>query len=1141
MPKVITLIVVLIFVITELYPQGSSRGASVSVAPEVSGTIRAVIIGISDYKNLPENKQLAYADDDAMEFYNFLSAREEIDPKNLYLFLNEEASNDIIRIALLNTLIKDPQPNDFTIIYFAGHGDVDSDFGDGYLLLHDVASDGDYEASDALLIGTLQRYVSQATENGVKVLVITDACRSGRIVGEDSGVKNTLTALSREWENTFKLVSCQPNELSFEDEKWGGGHGVFTYYLLKGLHGMASKNDAIITFGELYKYVWNSVEEATESQQNPVAVGDKTSPLFVVNKDKSGEFLASAKGSDDKFAARKIETSKTSYKRNVPTIPLYFRSLYDKALENGDYINPEKDQKILSKTENGIRIKKTTVYSSLPSKISYAVTFSPDGKTVITGSDSKKIDLYSVQNKIEDKKAWDHPGVLCLETSYNGNLLASAGWNNKIMIWSLDDDQLIKTFVAHNTDIRSLKFTPDGNYLVSGANNGSIKIWDTHDWTLIKTLKKHSNRITSLSIDWEGKLLISTSWDGRFIAWDLHNYSVKKTMNVGTKINAGIITANQKYFISGNANGKIIVWDLATLSQIEKYTTGLSALNDIETDFEGRYIFAAGKEFKIIIIDNEKNKILPFNIQTKRGICDLSISPVNDKLSAVTYGGELYLVDLDIPKKNLKYVIDIIDYLATYPQFEHLSEKLKGLLCVHLQKFAQYIIDSFLKGEEVLPAESEVKKAILELKLAYDLYKDEKVISDKILTRKLLLETYLTIMTNDYSNFDKAISNINKIIEIEPHAAYTQNTLAVIYKKLNDVLMSQKSAKNAGEKIPNWTEPKCNMGKAFLAEGKYDLAIEEFNKIVSLQPKISKGYLNLAEVYALKGNFMEAEKNFLTAIKVDPQNPYLYCRYAELKAKTGQINEAQKLFEKSISIDDKYHYSYLCRGKTFHYEHKTLSGKSQKSMLLLKNALRDINKAKELAPNDPAVLCELADLYITLVEAAIQNLHGSFSVLKSFSEKEVSNKRSISKTLFDCRKLALKVIKLDPYNPKPYALVCIAGYLLTEYREKDKDKQDEKPDSYLKKVLEKVPDDPNAHYYYGLFIEKSSKAKKAREFYKKAIDLNPYFFPAYIALYNLSKADQKGEVSNYNDIISNLDLFSNDELRSDYLLLHYYY
>jgi len=40
--------------------------------------------------------------------------------------------------------------------------------------------------------------------------------------------------------------SSRPSERSFEDERWNGGHGIFTYAMLEGLTGRADRdNDGV--------------------------------------------------------------------------------------------------------------------------------------------------------------------------------------------------------------------------------------------------------------------------------------------------------------------------------------------------------------------------------------------------------------------------------------------------------------------------------------------------------------------------------------------------------------------------------------------------------------------------------------------------------------------------------------------------------------------------------------------------------------------------------------------------------------------------------------------------------------------------------------------------------------------------------
>ena len=60
------------------------------------------------------------------------------------------------------------------------------------------------------------------------------------------------------------------NKLYRRDERWGGGHGVFKYFLLKGLQGEADSNhDGTVTTGDLFAYVSEQVRKATSKRQNP--------------------------------------------------------------------------------------------------------------------------------------------------------------------------------------------------------------------------------------------------------------------------------------------------------------------------------------------------------------------------------------------------------------------------------------------------------------------------------------------------------------------------------------------------------------------------------------------------------------------------------------------------------------------------------------------------------------------------------------------------------------------------------------------------------------------------------------------------------------------------------------------------------
>lgn len=255
---------------------GQTKGiTAIEDQKEISGSTKAVIIGVSDYKNVPK---LIYAHTDAQLFYNFLTspAGGKIDPANIKLLLNDKATAGQI-FAALDWLVETAKEGDNIIFYFSGHGDLETKTirQNGFLLAVDAPT-ASYMSGGTIGVGYLQDYLETLVQqNKAKVLLVTDACRSGKLAGGIEGAKQTTTALQAQWASIIKILSSQSGELSYESKKWGSGGGIFTYYMVNGLQGFADKNhDNKVTLSELNIYLSETVPSETEFKQNPYVAGN---------------------------------------------------------------------------------------------------------------------------------------------------------------------------------------------------------------------------------------------------------------------------------------------------------------------------------------------------------------------------------------------------------------------------------------------------------------------------------------------------------------------------------------------------------------------------------------------------------------------------------------------------------------------------------------------------------------------------------------------------------------------------------------------------------------------------------------------------------------------------------------------------
>jgi tetratricopeptide (TPR) repeat protein len=232
----------------------------------------AVVVGISRYQNLPEKQQLDYPEADAQSIYTILISPEggNFKAENVHVLIGAKATLAAVRHEIDDWLPSVAKDDDRVLIYFAGHGFLYG--GKGYLAPFDVAR---FDAAPDRIAATGYPMDELGAVIGGKIhakskILLTDACHSGAISPEDTeSLNHTLSGLQT---SLFSLTASRDRERSFESAEFGGGHGVFTYYVVKGMEGAAdTSHDGRVTADELAEYVHTQVREATHGDQNPTS------------------------------------------------------------------------------------------------------------------------------------------------------------------------------------------------------------------------------------------------------------------------------------------------------------------------------------------------------------------------------------------------------------------------------------------------------------------------------------------------------------------------------------------------------------------------------------------------------------------------------------------------------------------------------------------------------------------------------------------------------------------------------------------------------------------------------------------------------------------------------------------------------
>ena len=235
----------------------------------------ALIIGIENYAKSPN---ATYANLDAKYFYEYVKNTFGVKTENIKLMINQEA-NLVDSLGALNKWLPGKVRKNQTdlIIYFAGHGLASSDGKELYLL----PQDGDSDLLERTALSRTEIFQMIKKLSPKSVTMFLDTCYSGVSRDEKSLLASArpvrIVADEQDTPDNFTIFSAsQLDQISsgLKEAK----HGIFSYYLMKGLEGKADANkDKDITNGELLAYMdQNVAQKASElgRQQNPSLAGD---------------------------------------------------------------------------------------------------------------------------------------------------------------------------------------------------------------------------------------------------------------------------------------------------------------------------------------------------------------------------------------------------------------------------------------------------------------------------------------------------------------------------------------------------------------------------------------------------------------------------------------------------------------------------------------------------------------------------------------------------------------------------------------------------------------------------------------------------------------------------------------------------
>jgi WD40 repeat protein len=245
-----------------------------------------------------------------------------------------------------------------------------------------------------------------------------------------------------------------------------------------------------------------------------------------------------------------------------------------------------------------------------------SLAFSPDGQKILlgTGDDvSRLLDATTGQElqrfpapaslpanktfppipaRVKEGNVW----VTAVAFSPDGRSVLTGSRDRSARLWDAATGKELRRFTGHSSDLSSVAFSADGRFILTASDDGTARLWNAQSGAEVRRFTGHTSQVSDAVFAADGQTAVSTSFDKTARLWNIYSGEEQQVYSgLSAEINAAVFSPNGQYILTGSGSFDFAdanvghLWDLQTGAETRRLLGHKEKVNTVAFTPDGQF------------------------------------------------------------------------------------------------------------------------------------------------------------------------------------------------------------------------------------------------------------------------------------------------------------------------------------------------------------------------------------------------------------------------------------------------------------------------------------------------------------------------------------------------------------------------